>query len=112
MIVKFSTRNGQLTMFGESAVRLLKLGGHSGNVPGAVLAADLAVFLERLRAGLVIHGGEASPTGPPEQADQDDRDEDPYSRRPTVSLQHRALPLMAMVETAVRNGSDLMWDVA
>jgi Domain of unknown function (DUF1840) len=112
MVVKFSTRHGQLTLLGDSAIRLLELGGHSGTVPGAILAADLAAFLARLRAGLEVHGGEPSPSLPPEPADPEDRDEDAYSRRPSVSLQHRAVPMIAMIETAIRNGSDLMWERA
>ena len=39
MIVKFSTRAGALTMHGDAAVTLLKAMGHSGTVPGAILAA-------------------------------------------------------------------------
>jgi hypothetical protein len=112
MVVKFSTRHGQLTMLGDSAIRLLQLGGHSGNVPGAILAADLTGFLAGLRAGLEIHGDEPSPSTPPEPAKKDQDDEDVYSRRPAVSLQHRALPMIDMIETAIRNGSDLMWDRA
>ena len=79
MLVKFSTRHGQLVMLGEPAVALLRLGGHSGTVPGAllrlgghsgtvpgaVLAADLPGFLERLRQGLELHGDELSPAPPP-----------------------------------------------
>jgi len=41
MIVKFSTRAGALTMHGDAAVALLRSMGHSGTVPGAILAADL-----------------------------------------------------------------------
>jgi len=32
-------------MFGDAAVRLLKLMGHSGTVPGALLAADVQTAL-------------------------------------------------------------------
>ncbi len=64
MLVRFSTRFGQLLMLGEPAVALLKLGGHSGTVPSAVLAADLPAFLQRLRQGLEAHGDELSPPPP------------------------------------------------
>ena len=49
MIVKFSTSIGQLTMHGDAAVALLKGMGHSGTVPGAILAADLPDALARLQ---------------------------------------------------------------
>lgn len=110
MIVVFSTRHGQLTLLGESAVALLKLAGHSGTVPGAVLAADLPSFLSRLRAGLERHGDELSPV-PTATPAQDDADEDDSRNPPAaVSLRKRAVPLLDMVETAIARGSDLMWE--
>ena len=111
MILKFSTRRGQITMLGEPALRLLTLGGHSGTVPGAILAADLPAFLAQLRARLTVHGAEVSPAAPTGNDEADD-DDDTRPREPLVALQTRALPLIGMVETAIANGSDLMWDRA
>ena len=108
MLVKFSTRHAQLVMLGESAVTLLKLGGHSGTVPSAVLAADLPEFVESLRRGLALHGDELSPPPPP---DPERREDDEPRERP-VSLRHRAVPLLDMVQTAIARESDLMWDRA
>jgi hypothetical protein len=108
MLVKFSTRHGQLVMLSEPAIALLRLGGHSGTVPSAVLAADLPAFLERLRRGLELHGDELSPAPPP---DPHSRDDDTPRERP-VSLRHRAVPLLDMVQTAIARDSDLMWDRA
>jgi len=110
MIVKFTTQHGQLTLLGDSAVTLLRLGGHSGTVPGAVLAADLPGFLQKLRAGLAAHGEEPSPPQPPrEPTDDDDREGDAEPPAP-VTLRMRAAPFVEMVETAIARGSDLMWD--
>lgn len=114
MIVEFSTRHGQLTMLGEPAVRLLELGGHSGQVPGAVLAIDLPAFLARLRSGLALHGDDPSPAvqrpvrSEPGSRDPDAADDEP--REHPVSLRLRAVPLLDMIETAVKRGSDLMWE--
>lgn len=107
MVVKFSTRFGQLLMLGEPAVALLKLAGHSGTVPSAVLAADLPAFLARLRQGLELHGEELSPPPPPRTQDQDDEDE---PRERPISLRLRAVPLLDMIGTAIHNESDLMWE--
>src|SRR4051795_4274242 len=98
MILKFSTRRGQITMLGEPALRLLTLGGHSGNVPGAVLAADLPAFLAQLRARLAVHGAEGSPGAAGTPTGTDERDDDGRTREPVVSLQSRAVPLLAMIE--------------
>lgn len=109
MLVKFSTRFGQLLMLGEPAVALLRLGGHSGNVPSAVLAPDLPRFLDRLRQGLEVHGDELSPPPPPRDPSRDDDDE---PRERPVSLRLRAVPLLDMVATAIQQESDLMWERA
>jgi hypothetical protein len=110
MIVVFTTKHGQLTLLGEPAVTLLRLAGHSGTVPGAVLAADLPEFLRRLRAGLALHGDEPSPAQQPQPPAKDDDDEDAARVAPTVTLRMRAAPFIDMVETAIARGSDLMWE--
>src|SRR5512139_3372159 len=112
MLVSFTTRFGHLLLQGEPALALLRLGGHSGTIPGAILEADLPAFLARLRAGLEIHGDEFSPPPPPssEQADTAADDDEPRER--PVRLRLRAVPLLDMIETAVRQHSDLMWERA
>ncbi len=101
MIVTFKTkRYSNITMFGDVATRLLKLMGHSGTVPGAITAEDVPAALARLRAGVEEHGGEVA-SAPP-------RDED--DRQPTVRLAQRALPLIELLESAVANEADVMWD--
>jgi hypothetical protein len=112
MVISFTTRFGHLVMQGEPALALLRLGGHSGSVPGAILEPDLPAFLSRLRAGLEMHGEEFSPAPPPAgESERDDADDDAPSERP-VRLKLRAVPLLEMIETAVRQRSDLMWERA
>jgi hypothetical protein len=65
MIVKFFARNGQLTMFGNAATALLKLLGHSGSIPGAILTVDLPAALAQLRAGLERDGDTPAPEPAP-----------------------------------------------
>ena len=49
MLVTFSCPvYADITMFGDVAVRLLKMMGHSGTVPSAIVAADVPAALERL----------------------------------------------------------------
>ena len=61
MIVKFTTQTGALTMHGDGAVTLLRAMGHSGTVPGAILAADLPAGLARLRKMLETQSDMPSP---------------------------------------------------
>jgi len=106
MIVKFSTRAGALTMHGDGAVTLLRAMGHSGTVPGAILAADLPAALARLRRALETQADAPSPEpGAAVEADPE-RDDAP----PPVTLRMRAVPLIDMIETAIARGSDLMWE--
>jgi hypothetical protein len=106
MIVKFSTRAGALTMHGDAAVALLRAMGHSGTVPGAILAAELPGALASLRRALEAQA-ETAPVVPDSTDDADEGDED---RQPPVTLAMRAVPLIDMIETAIARGSDLMWE--
>jgi hypothetical protein len=109
MMIKFTTKFGQLLMQGEPAQALIRLGGHSGSVPGAILAADLPAFMQRLRAGLDVHGESYSPAPAPREPGDEDDDE---PRERPVRLRQRAVPLLDMIETALRQPSDLMWERA
>ena len=104
MIVRFSTRAGALTMHGDAAVALLKAMGHSGTVPGAILAADLPAALASLRQTLATQA--AAPPAPAGEGE----DEEQQEREPPVSLRMRAVPLLDMIETAIARDSDLMWE--
>lgn len=107
MIVKFSTRTGALTMHGDAAVTLLRAMGHSGTVPGAILAADLPAALASLRKSLETLSDLPSPApAEPSPADEEERDSTP----PPVTLRMRAVPLIEMLENAIARGSDLMWE--
>jgi len=108
MIVKFTTRFGHLTMLGESAVTLLRMTGHSGGVPGAILAADLPHALDELRKALEVSGDLPSPA--PVARDETDDEDDDRERESPVSLRTRAVPLIDMIETAIARSSDLMWE--
>ena len=97
MLVTFSTdAYADITMFGDVALALLKMMGHSGTVPSAILAADVPAALSRLTAGV-----EAVKAAPPVV----DEDED----EPQVSLSNRALPLINLFTAAAQEGCDVMW---
>lgn len=97
MLITFRTdAYADITMFGDVALGLLKLMGHSATVPGAILAADVPAALQRLQAGVTA--------APQSGAAADNADE------PAVSLSHRALPLIKLMEAAVAAKSDVMWD--
>ena len=103
MLVTFTCKAyADITMFGNVAVSLLKLMGHSGTVPGALVAAEVPRALERLRAGIAAHGDTPAPAGD----DDSDREKD----EPVVRLSQRALPLIELLEAAAKDECDVMWD--
>jgi hypothetical protein len=101
MLVTFSSPpSADIMMFGDIAVQLLKLMGHSGKVPSALIAEDVPAALAVLMAAIdeVKHM--------PEPEGEDDDDETAAS---PVSLANRAVPLIKMLQTAVRDKTYVMW---
>ena len=88
-------------MFGEIAVQLLKMMGHSGTVPSALRAGDIPAALARLRQELAaIPEAEARHSKP---ADNEDAE-------PPVTLRTRALPLIELLSAAEQQECDVLWD--
>jgi len=87
-------------MFGDVAARLLKLMGHSGTVPGTILAEDVQAALERLEAGV-----EADRQSPEPEASAEEEDGES-----AVSLSHRALPVIELLKAAAKAKCNVMWD--
>jgi hypothetical protein len=105
MLITFRTKAyADITMFGEVALTLIRLMGHSGSVPGAILAEDIPEALARLRAGAAANPDVPAP-GPRTGRAHD-------AEEPPVTLSHRALPLIALLEAATRDGCNVMWDSA
>jgi hypothetical protein len=84
------------------AVTLIKMMGHSGTVPSALLAEDVPAALARLKVAVAAHSDE--PLDPQGGSDRDG-DEDQ-----SVSLAHRALPLIQMLTAAAAGRENVMWD--
>ena len=97
MLVRFDSKAGALTMFGDIAVHLLRMMGQTGQVPGAILSKDIPGAVERLNTALGAHhepaqGGKTS------------------DEEPRVALRHRALPLIELLERAAKTGADVIWE--
>ena len=103
MLVTFRTdAYANITMFGDIAVSLLRMMGHSGTVPSAILAKDVPQALVRLKAA--VAQDKAAGGAPPGAVQDDDSEE------PRVSLANRAFPLIELLEAAAKRKSDVMWD--
>jgi hypothetical protein len=107
MIVTFRSKaHADIIMFGDIAISLLKLMGHSGTVPSALLAEDVPAALERLKTAIAAHKATVE-----DESDsvRDDDDNDDSDER-TVNLAHRALPLIELLEASATAKCNVMWD--
>lgn len=91
-----------ILMFAEVAKELLVLMGHSA-VPGALKANDIPQALARLEAG--IQQAQQLNTPPLTKVDYENEDAEP-----SVSLAHRAIPLISMLKSAIKHHCDVMWE--
>lgn len=103
MIVTFQSRaHADIMMFGDIAVSLLKLMGHSGTVPGALQAGDIPTALDHLKKAIAINKAVVT--------DASDRVEEEESGERTVNLAHRALPLIELLTASAMAKCDVVWD--
>lgn len=102
MLIKFDSKVGTLTMFGEPALQLIRMMGHSGTVPSAILAEDIPAALERLQRALDGY------VEPPPKARSADEEED----KNWVPLRKRAFPLVQLLQEAGRRNAAVMWEQA
>ena len=94
-----------ITLFGDVAKRLLKMMGHSGTVPSAILAEDIPVALDRLKRAIEAEKSTSAaapePAGDTRSGDQEDE---------AVSLEYRALPLIELLTEAAKRNCNVMWE--
>ncbi len=101
MLVTFSCpAYADITMFGDVALQLLKMMGHSGTVPSALASEDVLPALARLEKAVAEDAQSAPPGEPTEDEDGE----------PIVSLSHRALPLIALLKAAAKAECHVMWE--
>ena len=100
MLVTFRANAwANITMFGDVAVTLLKMMGHSGTVPSALLARDVPAALTRLKQQLASRATEDDAGTPSSEADAEE----------PVGLALRAHPLIEMLSAAAEQEADVMW---
>lgn len=97
MLVTFTTdAHAEIPMFGDVALTMLKMMGHSATVPGAIQAADVLEALARLTTA--IKAGKAVPAIAQKDADETG-----------ISMATRALPLIELLTAAAKENAYVMW---
>jgi hypothetical protein len=111
MLVTFRTKvHADITMFGAVAVELLKLAGMTGNVPTAILGADVPRVLATLEGALVAHRaahGDGAPSAAESREPSGGRAGEPAAE-PAVPLRNRALPLLELLRAAGAAHADVV----
>lgn len=98
MLVTFKTdAYADITMFGDVALAMLKMMGHSATVPGAILAADVSTALSKLTAAI-----DAEKVSAPVENQEEDE--------PVVSMANRAMPLIDLLTAAAKAERNVMWE--
>ena len=104
MLVTFKTdAYADIMMFGDVAKQLLKMMGHSGTIPSAMVAEEVPAALERLKR--VVDAERASDVSESGEGAKQSNDQN-------VSLKYRALPLIELLTAAAKKNCDVMWDKA
>lgn len=95
MLVTFSTDvHADITLFGDIAIDMLHMMGHSGTVPSAILAEDVPAALNRLSAAI-----EATKASTPAME----------TDKPVISMANRARPLIELFSSAAKAKVNVMW---
>lgn len=92
-------------MFGDVALLLLQMMGHSGTVPSALPAGDIPAALALLKKALLATATQAEERQGSRPA-SDNRDTEP-----PVGLQQRAQPLIQLLSASALQGCDVTWDM-
>lgn len=104
MLITFRCHShSNVTMFGDIAIKMIKMMGHSGSVPGSISAQDIPDALSRLTSALAAQ--EAI-----EKNNSQAMEEDEEREEQTVSLGRRAFPLIELLKSAIKEECEVMWD--
>lgn len=104
MLITFRCHShSNVTMFGDIAIKMIKMMGHSGSVPGSISAQDIPDALSRLTYALAAQ--EAI-----EKNNSQAMEEDEEQEEQTVSLGRRAFPLIELLKSAIKEECEVMWD--
>ncbi|EJG0885629.1 TPA: DUF1840 domain-containing protein [Vibrio parahaemolyticus] len=106
MLITFRCRSyANVTMFGDIALEMIKMMGHSGTVPGSISAQDVPDALSKLTSALSAKN--AAEENLPTDVDVNEEEE---QAEPAVSLGRRAFPLIELLKSAIKEECEVMWD--
>ncbi|WGZ94007.1 MAG: DUF1840 domain-containing protein [Candidatus Thiothrix putei] len=101
MIRFTSPAAASVSMFEKDAKALIRMMGHSGTIPSAIRAEDVATALQCLEAALKAEAAQTDATTKQPPADAEET---------AVSTNVRAYPLLELLRAAVAKQKNVMWE--
>ena len=102
MLITFKSRaHADVIMFGEVALKLIKLMGRDETVPSAIQPEDIPQALKSLREGVAVEDAAVI------ENETEDIEEEEVEQ---VSVHNRALPLIEILNAAERENVPVMWE--
>ena len=104
MLITFRCHShSNISMFGDIAIKMLEMMGHSLSVPGAMSDKDIPNALSSLTSAL-------SEQKAIDQNNKQIIEENEEQEKQMVSLEHRAFPLIELLESAIKEKCGVTWD--
>jgi hypothetical protein len=94
-----------ITMLDDVAIPLLKIMGHNGSVPGAIIAKDVPAALARLKNAFKQENKSVEQSRSTSQNKEKVEEED-------VSMGTHAFPLIELFSCAAKENCNILWDTA
>ncbi len=106
MLITFRSKSSaSILMFGDIALQVIEMMGHTRTVPGSVAADGITMALSNLKAALARHTEPKN--SDTEQATDTDVEDVPEQ---VIALAKRALPIVQMLEKAKLNHEPILWE--
>ncbi|MGB3918408.1 DUF1840 domain-containing protein [Thiothrix litoralis] len=103
-MIRFTSPAGaSVSMFEKDAKALIRMMGHSGTIPSAIRAEDVATALQQLEAALQT-------TEEKPQEAQPDKPQGQDAEEKAVSINVRAYPLIELLKAASAKQKNVMWE--
>ena len=100
MLITFKSRaHADVTMFGDVALKLIRLMGRRDTVPSAMYPEDIPDALDKLRSGLVV-----------EETAESDVVTNDNGEEEQIGIQIRAIPLVELMVAAEKEQVPVMWE--
>ncbi|WP_318411004.1 DUF1840 domain-containing protein [Photobacterium leiognathi] len=110
MLITFRSKGSHdITMFGDIAQQLIHMMGFCETVPGAIREEDVNQALRNLQHQIEVTKQEKK-QGEVEQPNPLDADLDEEEFEPEICLSVRAMPLIGLLESAIKDQSYIMWE--